>query len=527
MKRITGWSALIALLFAGVFTFAAHPLQAETVLRIVPQADLKFLDPTTVTPTITRIHGYFIYDRLFEFDDKVIPTPQMVDTYDVTPDGLTYTFTLRDGLRFHDGKPVTTDDVIASIKRWGRAGVGADMLAHTASLDKISDKTFRLILSSSWSPVLPAFSYMSGQTLFILPARIANLPGKAKFVDTTGSGPFKFVAEEWVPGVKVTYVKNQDYVPRSEPSKWASGGKKVNIDKVEWVIIKDVQTMVAALQTGELDVIEDAPVDLIEILEADPNIRVGALDPFGRQGQIYVNHLYPPFNNVKARQALLHLISEEELLIPIAGSERNWDICLSVYTCGSPFASDAGGAALARKDPETARKLLKEAGYNGEEVVLIISTTHAFLNASGLVLTQQLRDAGVNVNPQQLDWGTVISRYNQKDKPGARQGWNLMVSATKAVNTTLPGLHSRLDGRGLKGRQGWSDNPEFERLKNLFNSTIDFEKQKEIARDLQILNFKHVAYIPHGQWRNLAAWRKELKDFVPAPIPVYWGVNKN
>ncbi len=248
---------------------SAPPALAQTqkVLKFIPQADLRILDPITTTAYITRNHGYMIYDTLFATDAKFQVQPQMVDKYELSNDKLTYTFTLRDGLKFHDGQPVRSADCIASIERWAkRDALGQKLAEVTDSWKAVNDKTFTLKLKRPFPLALDALAKPSSNVPFIMPERIAKTDASTNITEAIGSGPFKFVKEEWVPGSKVVYVKNTDYVPRKEPPSWAAGGKVVKVDRVEWIYIPDSATAAAALNAGEVDWWEQLPPDLIPVL---------------------------------------------------------------------------------------------------------------------------------------------------------------------------------------------------------------------------------------------------------------------
>jgi peptide/nickel transport system substrate-binding protein len=260
---------------------AQEPKQGGT-LKFIPHADLKIIDPIWTTAYISRNHGYMIYDVLFALDKDLKVQPQMVDTWEVSADNLQYTFTLRDGLKWHDGQPVTSADVVASIKRWGQKdGQGKLLMEFTASLDAVDDKTFRLTAKEPFGLVLDALAKPSSNVPFIMPARVAATSPDEQIQDTIGSGPFKFVKDEWRPGHQVVYERNADYVPRDEAPSFAAGGKRAYVDRVEWLYIPDSATASAALPRGEVDYWEFAPPDFVASLESQPNIKVVVADPFG------------------------------------------------------------------------------------------------------------------------------------------------------------------------------------------------------------------------------------------------------
>jgi peptide/nickel transport system substrate-binding protein len=190
----------MALPLAGAPTLAS----AEKVLRVIPHADLKNLDPIWTTAYITRNHAYLIYDTLFAMDENFKPQPQMVDTWETSSDGKVWTFKLRDGLKFHDGAPVTSTDVIASLKRWGaRDGMGQKLMEQMDEMVAVDDKTFQFKLKTAYGLVLESIGKISSNVPFIMPARIAATDPFEQISEHIGSGPFKFEADQWVPGSTV------------------------------------------------------------------------------------------------------------------------------------------------------------------------------------------------------------------------------------------------------------------------------------------------------------------------------------
>jgi peptide/nickel transport system substrate-binding protein len=299
------------LLMLASWGIPAEPTRGGT-LKFVSQNDLKVLDPFWTTAYISRNHGYMIYDVLFALDKHLQVQPQVVETWQASQDGLQYTFTLRDGLQWHDGQLVISADVIASLKRWGqRDGQGKLLMQATERLEEVDGKTFRLVLKEPFGLVLEALAKPSSNVPFIMPARVAVTPAHEQVKETIGSGPFIFVKEEWQPGHRVVYIRNPAYVPRSVPPGFAAGGKHMYVDRVEWLYIPAPATASAALEAGEVDYWESVPLDFVTRLEQTPNLTVAVVDPLGSQGQIRPNHLHPPFNHKKARQALLWMVNQE------------------------------------------------------------------------------------------------------------------------------------------------------------------------------------------------------------------------
>jgi peptide/nickel transport system substrate-binding protein len=389
---------------------------AQSVLRLVPQADLKILDTVQTTNNITSNHGYMIYDTLFSLDSKLMPKPQMVESYTKSADGLNWTFKLRPGLKFHDGQPVTAKDVVASIQRFSkRIPAGVTMMQFAKEVVATGPDTFEIRLNKPFGLVLETLAGPENP-LFITRESDAALDPNTAMTTAIGSGPFIFVREEWVPGSKVVYKKNPDYKPRAEPADGFAGGKLAKVDRVEWLVIPDSNTAVQALIKGEVDIIEIPQTDLLPFLRKDPNTAVKVIDRVGTQAIYRMNHLIPPFNNAKARQALLYATGDQKdylaSMIGFADYERP---CWAVFICGTPFETQAGVGDWAKGDKkanvEKAKQLLKEAGYKGEKVVILDPVEAHLAHSQAVVTAQKLREIGMNVDLQAIDQHAELRRH--------------------------------------------------------------------------------------------------------------------
>src|SRR5438874_4730087 len=346
-RRYFGKAAAAAALAASVPQSPARAADDKKTLRFIAQSDLRVLDPLWTTAYITRNHGYCVFDTLFAIDAEFAPHPQMVGDFSISPDQLTYQFKLRDGLGFHDGSPVRGADCIASINRWmARDGLGQSLKPVVDEMKPDGDKGFTIKLKEPFPLLLDGLAKASSLALFVMPERLANTDPFQQVTEMVGSGPFKFVKEEFEPGHRVVYVKNKDYVPRNEPRSWSSGGKVVKVDRVEWLYIPDAMTKVAALNNGEADWWENPPADVWRVLAANPDVQLARVDPLASPIMTRFNHTLPPFDNAKARQAVLSVIDQGDFLTALAGDKKYWKVCPSFFTCDTPMASDAGSAPL-------------------------------------------------------------------------------------------------------------------------------------------------------------------------------------
>src|SRR5271157_1646430 len=441
---------------------SVHAQNGRQSLRFVAQADLKVLDPIWTTAYITRNHGYLVYDTLFGTDENLQIKPQMVARTTVSPDGMKYTFTLRDGLRWHDGQPVLSEDCVESLKRWGkRDRFGQLLMAHTGRIAPVDNKTFTLELAERFGPVLDALGKSSSNVPFMMPARIASTPPEEQIKEVVGSGPFKFARDEWQPGEQVVYLRNPDYIPRDETPSGSTGGKKVYLDKVVWRYIPDPWDAADALAAGEVDWWEDPPLDFIPKIEQNPDLQTFFFDPLGTQGWLRPNFLHPPFNNKKARQALLHMMDQETYLAWAVGQSEYYRPCPSVFACGSPYATRIGAEPIIEHDLTKARQLVEESGYDGRPVVVLQTTDRPILNAAAVVTRQRLESIGFKVILKGLDWSTYLV-VRARNEPPDKGGWNLLHTNFQAADVTNPAVHFALSGAGPRAWYGWPDVPQLE-----------------------------------------------------------------
>ena len=445
-------SSVIAISFG--LLLVAQNVSAETVLRVIPHADLKNLDPIWTTAYISRNHGYMIYDTLFAMDENFKPQPQMVDTWKTSADGKVWTFELRDGLKFHDGNLVTGDDVIASLQRWGKKdGKGQQLFKVVDKLESPTQNSIVMTLSEPYASVLESLGKISSNVPFIMPKRVAATSPDEQITDYTGSGPFKFEEDEWVPGDKVVYTKFEDYLPREEPVSAASGGKIAKVDKVIWQYFPDSNTAMNALIANEVDYFEAPAADFVPILERNNDIIVEINDPIGFVGFSRFNHLLPPFDNPEIRKAAILAMNQEDYLISAVGDPKYWSTWYSVFPCGTPYENDDGNDIMKVGDIDVAKEALEQSGYDGTEVVIIHPTDIPVLAAFSQVSVDKLRKAGFNINQQSMDWSTLTSRRANRG-PVEDGGWNIFHTAWNGVDIIDPTAIAFLVTQRLVGSVG-------------------------------------------------------------------------
>jgi peptide/nickel transport system substrate-binding protein len=521
-KSFVAAAAVAAMAASATTAFA----QGKT-LRVVMHSDLKIIDPIWTTAYIVRNHGYMIYDTLFAQDEKGEVQLQMLAKYDVSADKLTHTFTLRDGLEWHDNQPVTSDDCIASIKRWAaKDAAGQKLMTFVASIDKTDDKTFVMKLKEPTGLVTIGLGKPSSNVPFMMPKRVAEGDPNKQLEDTVGSGPFIFKKDEWKPGDKTVYVKNAKYKPRSEPASGLAGGKVVNFDRVEWRAISDHQQATNALLAGEIDLIEAPTHDLLPLLKKDANVKLFDSNPLGNQYTFRPNSTQKPFDNPKVRQALWYALNQKDFLDGVIGNPEYYKECAAMFVCGTPLASDKGMDGLLKSDVKKAQELLKEAGYDGTPIVLMHSTDLQVLTNLAPVAKQLMEKVGFKVDMQSMDWQTVVARRAKKD-PANAGGWHAFLTSWNAADITNPVIAAYLNSACDKALFGWPCDETMEKLRDQFARETDPAKQKAIAEAVQVRATEMTSHIHLGQWYQPMAMRKNVDGVMKAPVPVFWNVKAN
>ena len=497
------------------------PVQAaESVLRVVMHADVKILDPIWTTVYITRNHGYMIYDTLFATDADGKTQPQMAQGFVTAPDGLTTTITLRDGLTWHDGQPVTAADCIASIKRWeARDAIGQKLAALTKEMTAPDAKTIVFSLKEPTGLLIYALGKPSSNVPFMMPARVAATDPNAQISDFTGSGPFMLKRDEWRPGDRIVYVKFPGYKPRPEPASGLAGGKVAKVDRVEWVAISDAQQALNALQSGEVDIVEQPQHDLLPLIKGDTSLELIDM-PNSAQFAMRFNALLPPMDNPKVRAAIWYALNQDDTLRATIGDPAYYHSCKSFYPCDSRYTTTAGMDDKLSSNVEKARALLKESGYNGTPIVLLSATDVSRFVNLGPVAKQALERVGFTVDMQSTDWQTVISRRAKKD------GWHIFHTSWVGVDLLDPVMQAFMNASCSKAPPGWPCDSELEALRDKFMRAATESEQKALAMQAQERAIAISTHIPLGEYLQPMAVRKGVSNVIRAPVPVFWNVTK-
>lgn len=527
MKRRTFLKGAVAagLGSASLTSLARAQAGRSTLMKFVPQANLSALDPIWTTATVTNNHGYYVFDTLFGADMDFKPQPQMAEGHEVLNDGKTWRITLRDGLVFHDGAPVKAADCVASLKRWCQRDPYGQLLAKVVEAwQVIDDRVFEIKLTRAFPTMLEALAKVDTPP-FIMPERLAVTDASKQVTEMVGSGPYRFIPGEYVSGSRVVYEKFAGYKPRTEPASRNAGGKIGHFERVEWQVLPDPATAASALMKGEVDWWERPLTDLQPLLASNPEIRREATDTSGRMAIMRLNHLHPPFNNPKVRQAVRMAVNQEDYMQATQGDDTTlWQTCRSLWPRGTPYYTGEQ-EDLMPQSLDKAKAALAASGYAGEKVVIISPTDFPDIGPLGQVTGELLQRLGMNVQMADSDWGTVVQRRGNRESV-EKGGWSIFHTTGPAVGWSNPALSLLVRGQGAKGWFGWWENETAEKLAEEWLYAADAAGQKKAAVALARLALEEVATIPLGQFVIRTAYRKSLTGMLPGSAPYPWGLRR-
>jgi peptide/nickel transport system substrate-binding protein len=515
-------SAAVVLVSPRQLPGPGHLQPRQEGLIFVPHAPLRVLDPIWTPAHVTRNHGYLIYDTLFGTDAAGRIRPQMVDRYTVSDSRLRWSFTLRNGLRWHDGRPVTAEDCVQSLARWSRRDpLGRRLAVATRRLVALDATSFELVLAEPFRLVLEALGRPSSYVPFIMPARIAATPEHESIKEFVGSGPFRLA--EWIPGTRTVYLRNHDYIPRSDAPSGAAGGKHALMTKITWSFDGDPDSLGARLLEGKIDWCERLPARLLSTVRGYPHATVVVLDRHGFQGWLLPNHLHAPFNHRKARQALVAMMDQERYLRGIFGDAGSAGPCPSVFPCGGPGEPTVAAPQLLKPDPDRARQLVKESGYDGRPIIVLGPTDLPIGRAAAHVTRDLLTGIGVNVDLQLTDWNTVLVRRARQEPPHLG-GWHLLVTWWSAWDIADPVGHAGLGGTGDRPWIGWAESAEMARLRTACIDANDSAERRGLLERIQQRALDEGMYVPFGQWVVPSAHLRNVVGILPFGAPLFWNV---
>jgi peptide/nickel transport system substrate-binding protein len=449
----------------------------------------------------------------------------MIDKFDVKTgeEGAIWTMTLRDGLRWHDGSPVTSKDAIASIVRWSKTDLVGKKLAQIGmQFAALDDRSFTISMPFQSPLLLQGLAKSTSPALFIMRAADAARAPTEPVTEFIGSGPFKFVAGEYARGHKAVYEKNVDYVPRAEPADCLAGGKVVKTDRIEWLVMPDYSTAVSALLGGEIDMYETPPLDLLPVIEANPELKIHNINKLGKIGMLRMNAKSPLLVKPGARIALIKAFNQADAMAVVAGDKKYWRECYSYFGCGGTNEYKEASAEEMAYDGAKAKRELETHGYKGEPIRLMVVGDDEVLRKIGTYAAEALRAAGLNVDMQVMDFAALLAKRRDTS------AWDLFTSWNFGVELNHPFVSLALaDGCVEGGYAGAACTEELNKVKDAWTREPDAVKSAAFIKEMgRIADTVHVPYVPLGAFDQPIAYNNSLTGILDTPLPVFWNIEK-
>jgi peptide/nickel transport system substrate-binding protein len=451
----------------------------------------------STTQATQQVAGH-IFETLVTMDKNYEVVPFLAKEYKVSADGKQLTFILRKGVKFHNGKEMTADDVIASLKRWSeKSSFGRAALSKMTSISKTDDLTVVLQFSEPSSVALSAIAYPI-QAAAIMPQEVINEADEKKGIkDYIGTGPYKFT--EWKADQYIKLTKFDDYQALESESTGLGGKRAALIKDLYFVPVTDAASRVAGLQSGKYDFADEIPIDNYEKLASDKNI-VTEIAENRRYNSLMFNTSARIFSNVKMRQAVAAALNLEEVMLASSGNPKFFELNGGLMFPKQSIYVDTGVENYNQKNSEKAKQLLNEAGYKGEPVVILSTKDYEFIYKSSLVVKSQLEAAGMKVDLQIYDWPSLVSVRSDKNK------WDMFFTFFLPYIDPTQTLY--LDSRNKF--PGWYNNPNMDQLLDKIRLEFDAEKRKNTFKEVQQLFWNDVPSIKLGNVHGLIGYSKDL-----------------
>lgn len=503
MLAMTGCGGGSTQTTAGTDSSAAQP---GGTLKVAINAQPLTLDPPMTTATITRDISRNIFETLVTLNSKLQVVPMLAKSIDESKDGKTYTFHLRKGIKFHNGKEMTSDDVVASMNRWKDKSSRGKAVLNGGEFKTQGADTVVLTLKTASMGVLPA---MAGQGQFaaIMPKEVVEAAGPSGVKDYIGTGPFKFV--EWKKDQFIHLTKFKDYKPVDKPADGLAGKREALVDDLIFNVVTDGSTRVAGIQTGEYDVALQVPTDNYDQLKSNASLK-NYLDLNGILALVF-NKKQGPSSNVKLRQAINNSLDMDKIMLAAFSDQKFYRLSSSyMLKENSDWYSENGKDQYNQKDLEKAKALLKEAGYNGQELRLLVTRDYDYMYNAGIVIKQQLEKVGVKVKLDVTDWATLLTKRQDAST------WDMFITGFSTVNTPMELLYLS------PTFPGWTNDPKIADLMKKVNGAPTKEEAKKYWDEAQGLSWQYLPIVNLGDDYLLTVATDKVKGFKSFLGPVVW-----
>ncbi len=489
------------------------------VIKAVNESGVGSLDNMFTSAFATRNVTIHMFENVTTLDADYAVRPMVAD-WAISGDGSVYTFTIRDGLTFHDGSAVTAADVGASIDRYNRASSAKAffgiIMANVDQIEEVDDSTLRITFKRPVPTLLNGLAASSGRVPHVMPKRLAETDHKESVTEFIGTGPY--MLKEWVQGDRVELERYDGYVAREEPSSFLAGKRHAYADEIHIFEVPDQTTRVAGLESGQFDYLFDVSPDFFDTLDDNSDIETYIIDP-GIRPFAWFNNENPPTDTIAMRRAMVTSWDHDKALLASGGKTEFYKLCPLLSWCVDGFEGEwqinqsdvTGGSDLYNiNDKDMARQLAEDAGYAGEPIVVLASQDVPAMFNTVSVLVENMRDAGFNVDFRPMDDASV------KQQRAAQSGWNMLVTTGGWANAANTRFRTAPVSAFVSR---YAPSARLTELSELIHFETDQAKHLQWLNEIQTLYYQESGAGYHiGQLKALTAARSWLKGYEAYPI---------
>ncbi len=497
MARVLAAAVVLSLAWAVQGLAAPGEPQAGGVIHVATNAEPGTLDWQSSTATATRLVAWHVFEGLFALDRNYEVKPLLAERYWLSPDELRYTIRLRPRIKFQNGKPVTPEDVIASLERWGKLSSGGrETFKFIKQVKKVDEVTIEIDLVRVFTPLITNLGDPK-QAAVIMPRSVVESSGLQPSGELIGTGPYIF--KRWTPGQEIVLARNPAYASRSEDWGGLTGRKVAYADEIDFFPVTDPQVRLAGVSTGQYDLALELPQDLYTNVKANSHLAVDIVGVFSWTGAVF-NKARGPFTDERLRQAALYAMKPVDLMTAAIGPQEFWRLSPGLFfpEQGGLY-STAGSEIYNHQNLAKARALMKEAGYHGQTIVLMSTKDSSWNNNAAQVLAPELQAVGFNVDSQVYDWPTLLSRRTKQDL------WDIF----------LTGFSPSIDPTAViffgSTWPGWYQSAAMDELLSQWAKTpvTDSGARKTLMDKIQVLFYKEVPVAKIGDYFGLEVYNNQ------------------
>ena len=478
------------------------------------------LDAIQSTTTAARQIAIYLFETLVTIGEGYNVVPQLAESWDISDDKLTYTFKLRKGVKFHNGKTMTATDVVDSFNRYKSSALGVKKMALVNTIEATGSHT--VVMKVDKDIQLIAAISMPIPFITVMPSEINAKYGKneVKGKDLIGTGPVSLIS--WTPDVAIKFAKFKDYSldTRSSGRDGFAGRRVVNFDEIHVLPVTEASARLAGIETGEFDFAESLPVTSYDRLKENPQTQPTILKPKWAI-VLNINKTAWPTSEWQFRRALAYCLDKEQVMRAItAGKKQFYRMQHSIYYPEqTDFNVQEGQAEFNEMSQPKAKKLLDEIGYKGQEVIYMSNRDYDWMYKAALAQTEQWKACGINVNLQFLDWPSEVQNMRKKGDSWhmGQTGWSPRFDPVMLLNQFSTGT-----------QQGhWHNLKEMESLMQKINTGIPLAERQKLWTRVQQIYWDKVPYLRVGDLFEMEAVRTSVKNYKPFYVtPRFWGVSK-